>query len=208
MAPLSYQRRAAIAVGIGLTLTGFLLIASGGVAAQEANGTAVEKNLTERNITVEVSTSGAESVVGAQNATSGCNERIDETLRLCGATYRDGTAIVELYSTKADRLTLTDAAAFMSGGEIFRDSTTVYEGRNIVRVPATQNKGFSGVSVDTGSTLYAVPITNVTQQSRPPISYGNVQGLVGITALGAGGLTFYSVKMRREDEDKDVERIL
>jgi hypothetical protein len=180
-----------------------LVASTGAASAQATNNTTAPS---PPNITVDVST---DQNSPDQNLSAGCSERIESGLRLCGSKYENGAAVVELLSDGPDSLTLTDVAKFMKGGEMNRGTVTIYEGRNTVRFPATRHKGFSGVSIDTGNTLYAVPITQVqNQSSRPAISYGNVQGLLAVTAVGAGAFTFLSVRRKRDDEDKDVERIL
>jgi hypothetical protein len=174
-----------VALAVALTLT---LGATGTAAAQSV-----------ANETITVQTGGA--------AGEECTERITEDLAICDASFSGGTATVVFESERAQRLTLTDAGAFVAGGEIFRDSATVFEGRNTVRVPATQVSGYAGVAIDTGDTLYAKKITEVSS-SGPAISYQNVQMLIGITAIGAAAFTFRTVRKRRDDESKDWEKIL
>jgi len=200
---LHFSTRVVLALSICVVVSVVLISMMGVADAQTSNNTTAPD---ATNITVDVST---EQTSPGRNLSAGCTERIESGLRLCNATYENGAAVVELLSEEPDRLTLTDTARFMQGGEMTRETVTVYEGRNTVRFPATRYKGFSGVSVDTGDTLYAVPITQVQNStSRPSISYGNAQGLVALTALGAGGVTFWGVRKRREKEDKDVERVL
>jgi len=180
-------RHVLIAVGLILTVAGIGVVTVGTAAAQT------------ENITVET---GGELDEGEE-----CTEQITQSLRICDAYYESGTATVVFESDGPERLTLTDSGGFISGGEVFRESATVYEGKNAVSIPATQVKGFAGVSIDTGSVLYAKKITEV-RTTGPPIQYQTAQGAIGLTALGAGAFTFRVVRRRRDDESKEVERIL
>lgn len=184
-----------IAVGIGLTLTGLLAVASAPVAAQAGNNSTE----TARNASVEIS--------AGSDSREDCTERVSDSLSICSKTYQDGTATLILESEQANRLTLTDAGAFIEGGEVGRDRVTVYEGRNTVSIPATEVHGFAGVAIDTGEVLYAVKIQSISP-SGPPISYGNAQALVALTAVGAAAFTYRVVRRKREEESPEWEKIL
>jgi len=173
-----------------LTLT-VLMAGVGPVAAQEGP--------TSDNTTVDVQVSDG----GGEE----CTEHIDEVVSVCSRTYENGDAILELQSERITRVTLTDAGAFVEGGQINRQQTTLREGRNTIRFRATEVQGFVGVAVDTGRVLYAVKIEELSD-SGPPIGYETAQASIAITAIGAGAFTFRVVRKRRDDEKKEVERIL
>jgi len=177
------------ALSVVLTLT---LGATGTVAAQETTPE-------PENVSVDVSVGGS----GVEE----CTERITARLSICSATFEDGTATLVFDSVGVQRLTLTDAGAFVEGGQVNRQYISVYDGRNTVEFSATKVSGFAGVAIDTGGILYAKKITDI-QTTGPAISYQNVQGLVALTALSAAAFTFRTVKRRREAENKEVERIL
>ena len=83
-------------------------------------------------------------------------ETIDANTQVCESEMDGSTAELIIYSDRTQRLTFTDAGGFFEGGEIFRDTQTVREGQNKVRVPLTVVDGNAAVSIDTGTTLYGI----------------------------------------------------
>jgi len=96
-------------------------------------------------------------------AAAECTEAIDRYTVVCSKEVRDGVAVIHLESERNQTITVTDAGVFRTGGEVQRKTVTLHEGRNTVRLPVTiVDTGIggqmAGVSVETGLTLYAVPI--------------------------------------------------
>jgi hypothetical protein len=55
---------------------------------------------------------------------------------------------------------------------------------------------------------YSYVSTGQTTPDRPAITYGRVQLIVLLTAMGSAGMAFGVVRKRREDEERAYERIL
>lgn len=192
-------RRLCIVVGVCVALTGCLTL-TGAASAQSANNTtATPTDSPGRNATIAVSAGGT----GGNE----CSERVSADLSICSASYEEGTAILVLESERTMRLTLTDAGAFITGGQVERESATVFEGRNTIRFRATEVQGFAGVAVDTGNVLYAKRIQALSP-SQPAISYSSVQALIAVTAVGAAAFTYRLVRRKREEESPEWERVL
>jgi hypothetical protein len=97
-------------------------------------------------------------------------EAIDAVTVLCSAEIDGEYAELVLKSDINQRVTLTDAGAFMEPGPINRQTFRLREEeeKNTVRIRITQVDGFAGVSVDTGRVLYAVPIEQDSELIGPP----------------------------------------
>lgn len=118
-------------------------------------------------------------------------QAIDDTTVLCSSTVENGDAVLVLRSDYTQRVTVTDAGAFMAGGEVPRKKATLREGeRNTVRIPVTRHNGFAGVSVDTGSVLFAVPLEEQSTLIGGPWTKQDVT--VGALA-GAASVAFISI---------------
>lgn len=110
----------------------------------------------------------AQSVeISAENETTPAGNapetvRIDSqtTLLDSGFNSETGMAYVKIRSDTLQQITITDAGAFLQGGEIPRRSVMVKPGETTtIKIPATKVRGFVAVSVATPETLYAVPIS-------------------------------------------------
>lgn len=125
---------------------------------------------------------------------------------------RDGFEIV--YETdRSTSITITEAVQFGEGagsGRIYRQRLPEGSTRVFVKVP--RRAGQAAITMVTPGSLrqnsYSFVSTGQTEQDKPPISYERAQLLIGGTALGASGLVFGLVRKRRNDEDKEYERIL
>lgn len=97
-----------------------------------------------------------------------CTEQIDRFVRLCSASYdaESGEARITLEAEASQPVTLTDATGVMEGGEVNRRRATVVD-RSTVAIDATSFKGQVAVTVDTGRTLYAVPIESGSSLQSP-----------------------------------------
>jgi hypothetical protein len=137
-------------------------------------------------------------------------ERIDNNTVIIDSYYdaESGRAILEIRSDKLQYITLSDAGAFIDGGEISQNTVPIKAGdTQEVSVAATQVQGFVGVSVSTDRVLWAEKIKDI-RKDRPPVSYQTAQLLALFAAVGTAGVTWRVVVSRRDEEEKDAERIL
>ncbi|QSG08878.1 hypothetical protein [Halapricum desulfuricans] len=122
------------------------------------------------------------------------HERIDNSTVLVSASYdRDaGMATVVIESEETQKITLTDAGAFVQGGEVPQRSVVVTPGeRTEISIPVTNADGFVGVSIATQKTLYAVPLTSQVQwfdsestwQTVQVAAFGGASGVLVVAAL-------------------------
>jgi hypothetical protein len=142
-------------------------------------------------------------------------QEIDSETRLVEWEYsdeRDG--FVLLFETNSSvRITLTEAVQFSEGagsGRIYQKRLP--KGLTEVFVSVPKRGGQAALTMTTAGSIqqnrFSYVSTGETRPDRAPISYQNVQGIVLITGFGAAGLTFGVVRKRREDEDRDYERVL
>ncbi|ADB79721.1 ORF5 [Haloarcula hispanica pleomorphic virus 1] len=113
-----------------------------------------------------------------------CDEprAIDNNTVLCSARLEDGDAVLVLRSDFTQRITVTDAGAFMAGGDVPEQKATLREDeRNTVRMPVTMVDGFAGVSIDTAANLFAVPLEKQQTIIGGPWSSGDT----AVSALAA-----------------------
>lgn len=142
-------------------------------------------------------------------------QEIDSALRLMEWKYdddRDGFRLV-FESDTSKRLTLTEAVQFERGagtGRIY--SKRLPPGQTAVFVPVEKRGGQAALTLTTPLSVdqnrFSYVSTGQTPPDRPPIPYGQVRLLVGLTAVGAAGMTFRIVRKRQESEDKEVKRVL
>jgi hypothetical protein len=135
-------------------------------------------------------------------------EAIDEKTVVCSASLDGTEAVVVLRSDELQQVTVTDAGAFMTGGEINRRTFTLREGeRNTIRFDVTVHNGFAGVSIDTGETLYAVPIEEESTLIGEPWSAQDVQLAAVSGAAGVATVAVFVVirtVLGRTDEPERV----
>jgi len=117
-------------------------------------------------------------------------EIIDENTRLVSAEYdeEDGEAVVTIESATPQAITVTDAGAFIQGGEVRQRTVTVTPGRSTIRMAVTKVDGYTGVSIATRQTLYAVPIETSADvfagsATWETVQAGAVGGAFGVIAL-------------------------
>jgi hypothetical protein len=107
-------------------------------------------------------------------------EVIDSQTSLCNAELEDGSAVLTIRSEENQRITFTDAGAFVAGGVVETQTRTITDGRSEIVFPVTQHNGFAGVSISTDDVLYAVPLESQSSMLKPPITASDVQaGAVG-----------------------------
>lgn len=135
-------------------------------------------------------------------------EPIDSNTALCSASYNGDRVVLVLKSDRTQRVTLTDAGAFMEGGVVNRQRFVLREGElNTVRLRATKVNGYVGVSVDTGDTLFAVPIETSSPIIGGPWSASDAQAAGVGGALSVSLTTFMLVFRRLRGRDTEAERV-
>ena len=172
-------------------------VAVGGAAATGA-GPGIEVNTT---------TADAEPETFAQE--------IDPETQLVEWSYNDEREGFELrfQTNKSTRVTLTEAVQFSEGagsGRIYQQRLP--EGTSDVFVKVPRRGGQAAVTMTTPASInqnrFSYVSTGQTTPDRPAITYGRVQLIVLLTAMGSAGMAFGIVKRRREDEERAYERIL
>jgi hypothetical protein len=184
---------------VAVALIACVAVATGAAAAQN-DGPGIELN---------------ETVQISEDKERTYAQEIDSETRLVEWEYsdeRDG--FVLLFETNSSvRITLTEAVQFSEGagsGRIYQKRLP--KGLTEVFVSVPKRGGQAALTMTTAGSIqqnrFSYVSTGETRPDRAPISYQNVQGIVLITGFGAAGLTFGVVRKRREDEDRDYERVL
>ena len=142
-------------------------------------------------------------------------QEIDNKTRLMEWSYddeRDGF-VLRFETDDSVRITLTEAVQFSEGagsGRIYQERLP--EGQSEVFVSVPRRGGQAAVTMTTRRSIannrFSYVSTGEAQIDRPPITYQRAQLLVGLSAVGAAGAAFGIVRKRRNDEEKDYERIL
>lgn len=117
-------------------------------------------------------------------------ETIDQDTAICQATVSDDSAQLLIYSDRHQTITISDAGAFFEGGTVNQQTQTMQPGLNRVEMRVTTYEGFSGVSVSTDSTLYALPLEDLSTLIGGPWTAQDSQ----LAGLGAAlGVSLVSV---------------
>ena len=176
-------------------------VAVGGAAAQGTNQSA------DPGIETNSSVNVGEPETYAQE--------IDASTRLVEWTYDvERQGFVLLFETdESTRITLTEAVQFGEGsgsGRIYQHRLPA--GQTEVFVSVTPRAGQAALTMTTPASIannrFSYVSTGQTDPANPPITYERAQLLVLLSGIGGAGLTYRVVKYRREDEQKEVERIL
>ena len=164
-------------------------LGAGGVVAQELPGTPTP------------------TPEAGQNQT---HERIDQDTRLISASYDDGdgTATVVIESDVAQKITVSDAGAFVEGGVVKQRTVIVSPGERVeITMPVTKSNGYTGVSIATPETLYAVPLKSQVDFFEGQSTWQTVQ----VAAIGgAFGVIVMAVILAwrlRDGGKSKVERL-
>lgn len=182
---------------LALVVVGLTLTPAGAVAQQNATDAPQ----------LEVDT-------GATTNATEYSEEIDSNLRLMEWNYdddRDGFVLV-FEADRSKRITITEAVQFEEGsgsGSIY--AKRLPAGVTRVFVPVQRRGGEAAVTMTTSESISENRFSYVSTGQhidRPPIAYEHVRLLVGGTAVGAGALTLRTVRKKRDDETKEVERLL
>ena len=137
------------------------------------------------------------------------HQRIDANTQLVEARLEDGTAVLVLESSETQRITVTDAGAMMAGGEIPRKHYLLKAGeKTTVRMDVHVDGVFAGVTIDTGDTLWGIPLESGLDFLPGGATTQDVQ-VAGITGLLTTGLLALGIALkRRRGLGADVERIV
>lgn len=153
-----------------------LLVASAALAGAATAQTTENSTATEQpNVNVQVGSDDLEDDPCREK------ERVDEHTAICSATTDGNYAELLIESNRTQRIVVTDAAGFMTGGEINRQRYTLKDdGPHRIRMRITTHRGFAGVTVDTGRVLYAVPLEQERTLIGGPYDSQDVQ----LSAIG------------------------
>jgi len=176
-----------------LTALVVVSLATGGAVAQESNTTNAS----------------------APAADTGDYEQIDNATYLVGSSVDldTETASITLYSEIPQEVTISDAGAFVEGGEVPQRTVYLKPGeKTTVEMPITvadQQLGqqYAGVSITTAKTLYAEPLETSSPLIGGPWTYQDVQ-LVAVTVAATTSTIVIVMLLRsRFDLDAEPERI-
>ena len=184
---------------VAVALIACVAVATGAAAAQ-SDGPGVELNRT-----VEISDEEERTYA----------QEIDSQTNLVTWEYddeRDGF-VLTFETNSSVRITLTEAVQFSEGagsGRIYQKRLP--KGLTEVFVSVPRRGGQAALTMTTPGSIaqnrFSYVSTGETRPDRAPITYETVQAIVLLTGFGAAGLTFGVVRKRREDEDRDYERVL
>jgi len=114
---------------------------------------------------------------------------IDPSTVVCSGSIDGDVAVLKLRSDIIQRVTITDAGGLMQEGEVRRESRTLRKSEvNTIRFPITRHNGFSGVTIDTGRTLYGLPLEDNTALiggtwTRSDVTIGALTGAGSVAVM-------------------------
>lgn len=182
---------------VAVAIVATTLLATGGAAAQATNGTGIETN---SSINLEPETYVQE---------------VDSETRIVEWRYDDDRGGFEIVfeANSSKRITITEAVQFSEGsgsGRIYQER--IPEGQTRIFVAVPRRAGQAAVTMTTPRSIaenrYTFVSTGQADPNRPPITFQRAQILVILAGFGGVGLTYGMIKKRREDDEKDYERIL
>jgi hypothetical protein len=141
--------------------------------------------------------------------------QVDSQVRVVEWSYSGGAFEIVFENTgeRPTTVTVTEAVQFEEGsGQGSLKHVRLLPGETTVNIGVERAGGEAAVTITTDETneegYFTWLSTGEAEPDREPIGYGTVQILVSGAALGAAGMTLRVVRNRREDEEKDAERIL
>lgn len=124
-------------------------------------------------------------------------ERIDMDTELCSAKLVNGKAVLEIHSTKNQKLTVTDSGKMMAGGEIpTQDFILKKDETTKIRFDVYTDGEFVGVTIATSEVLWGVPLKKSRTFISGPIGVSDLQ-VVGLTAISMTGLMGIALAFKR-----------
>jgi len=184
---------------VGIALCAALTLTPAAAMGQEADG---------NETSVEI-----DAVTIDQNETA--VEQVDDYTTLMDWEYNDDREGFELVfrSDRSQGITITEAVQFSEGsgqGRIYQNR--VPSGTAEVFVPVPRRGGEAAVTLVTPQSLQENRFTYVStgqqEPERPALNYERVRLMVLLTAFGTAAFVFRVVRKKRNDETKEVERIL
>ena len=194
------SRLSFLTLTVALALLGALTLTGGAVAQENSTDT--------RSIEIDTNPEPIED-----NKTA--VEAIDDNTVLMDWNYNDERVGFELVfeSERSQSITITEAVQFKEGagqGRIY--ANRLPSGTAEIFVPVPRRGGQAAVTMVTTQSLnenrFSYVSTGQAEPDRPPLDYERVRLMVLLTAFGTAGLVFRVVRKRRDDEMKEVERIL
>lgn len=137
---------------------------------------------------------------------------VSRTLLLHDAEYSadTGMARLTLHNTGDTRIsvTITDAGAFMDGGEIPQRAITIDPGKETIEMPVTETPGGSaGVTIDAQNTLYAVPLERNNVLIGGPWTANDARLGAAFGAISVSLVSLVIVYRRLSGKGQEPERI-
>lgn len=165
-------------------------------------------------LTVPLATppAAAQEASSPVNATADDNcpdpEAIDRVTTLCDTDLEDDNAHLTFHSEVNQSVTLSDAGAFLEGGEVRQRTVELTAGETTtVRFPVTTVRGESGVSIDTTRSLYAVPLSQSRTLLGGPWTAEDAQAAGAGAALSVSVVVIALVIRRKRGADQEVVRL-
>lgn len=135
-------------------------------------------------------------------------EAIDADTVLCDYELNNGVAELQLRSDGLNRITLTDSGAMLSPGPVPRERYTLRPNEtNTVRMDIDTSNQYSGVTVDTGPVLYAVPLREPSTLIGGPWGATDTQLAAVSAGLSTALLSVVVVFRSILGRDEEPERI-
>jgi len=132
---------------------------------------------------------------------------INAETALCDGSIDGDMATLIIQSETRQSVTLTDAGAMMTGGEMRRQSKLLTPGENRVEFRVTVYRGMAAVSIDTGDVLFGVPLSEPSSIVAGPFTDSDTQAAGVGGALGVALTTLYLVARRVYGRVEEPERI-
>lgn len=164
---------------------------------------------------VAVAAGGAAAVDDPENATDELEEddptyliEIDDDVRVVSADMSDDrTIVVTLEADESRQVAITDASQEIDGAvDINYKQQSIPEGETEIEMRVA-NPSQPAITIATTESMVGIGDQEF-DADRPAVAWQTVQGLLLVTAVAAVGITTRVVAKKREDEQKEVERIL
>jgi len=131
---------------------------------------------------------------------------INSETALCDGSLDGDTATLIIESETRQSVTLTDAGAMMTGGEMRRQPKILTPGKNRVEFRITIYSGMAAISIDTGDVLFGVPLSEPSSLLSPPYTVSDVQAAGAGAAASVGFVSLLVVGRALSGKDREPER--
>lgn len=165
-------------------------------------------------VTLVVAVPAAATIDDAENATDELEDdptyliEIDDDVRVVDADMSDDrTIVVTLEADESRQVAVTDASQEIDGAvDINYQQQSIPEGETEIEMRVA-NPSQPAITIATTESMVGIGDQEF-DADRPAVAWQTVQGLLLVTAVAAVGITTRVVAKKREDEQKEVERIL